>query len=80
METEIETLIRDKHQLPSALSYTPTRDPASNPGICPDQESNLWPPGAWIMLNQLSLTGRAILSFLVNINHSKHSNAIKAYF
>nr|KAF6452881.1 hypothetical protein HJG59_008201 [Molossus molossus] len=38
--------MRVKYQ--SAASYMPpTEDPASNPGMCPDQESNQQPSGTW---------------------------------
>ena len=37
---------RGKHQCVVAPHATPTGDPAPNPGMCPDWESNWWPFGS----------------------------------
>ena len=35
----------EKHQCVVVSHTPPTGDPARNPGMCPDQEPNWWPPG-----------------------------------
>ena len=41
-ERKGEKYVQEKHR--SVASHTPpTGDLAGNPGMCPDQESNLWP-------------------------------------
>ena len=49
----------DKHQYVAASHMAPTRDPACNPGVCPDWESNQRPLGSQPALNALSYTSQA---------------------
>ena len=50
------------------LAWTPTRDLACNPGMCPDWESNLWPFGsqAGAQCTELHQPGLNFTSFFVN--------------
>ena len=48
----------EKHQYVVASHVAPTGDPACNPGMCPDWESNQWPFSSQPVLNPLSYTSQ----------------------
>ena len=62
-ERERNIDIGEKHGL-FASCTPPTRDLALNPGICPDQESNLQPSSFQEMPNTLSYTNQGPLPII----------------
>ena len=71
MEGEWE---EEKYQCVVASHVAPTRDLAHNPGICPDNESNLRPFGSQPTLNPLSYTSQGSLPCMsYKLNNLEHS-------
>ena len=53
----------EKHQFVIAFHVAPTRDPACNPGMHPDWESNQWSFGSQPTLNPLNYTSQGYALF-----------------
>lgn len=49
----------EKHRSPPSIVRAPTGSQTQNPGMCPHQESDQQPFGAWDELNQLSPLAKA---------------------